>query len=474
MLKNFLQSSFAISFFLLMPIPNVLSSEVELKDKILIENLLSQKIITFDDLGIIITQNNLELKSLEELVSSASYNLSSKISKRYPSIDLSANGLPQYLYGKNYSNSSTDTKTSQLKLSPSINIRWDLIDPQRGLEISSAKDNYEIAKNNYNIKRNDLIQEARLRFHKYQQATENAENAYTAVELSNISLKDAEKKLEVGIGTKFDVLEAQSQLARDKQNLEEQLIAKEIKLISLKEILNLNLTEPLTIKNKQKLIGFWNYPLDKNINHGIQNSLSLKNIKLQKSIKQNQAKTFKNANLPFIYISNTLSSSVTKGSALTGTIDPDAYTSGYTNKISLNFSWNIFTGGKNKNSFKAKQSEAKAENYSYLNFENQIKTNISEAYLNLIKNQKKLISTKQEILSSTESLRLARLRYEVGISTLKDVLVRQEELTKANTKRINAIFNYNVNLDKLEKLTFFTKSQECINLETQIKSICNY
>ena len=44
--------------------------------------------------------NNQELKSLQNLVTSASFNLSSQIAKRYPSLDFQANGLPKYVAGK--------------------------------------------------------------------------------------------------------------------------------------------------------------------------------------------------------------------------------------------------------------------------------------------------------------------------------------------------------------------------------------
>ena len=66
-------------------------------------------------------------------------------------------------------------------------------------------------------------------------------------------------------------------------------------------------------------------------------------------------------------------------------------------------------------------------------------------------------------------------QYEVGISTLKDVLEKQKELSNAKSKNINAIYNYNLNLDELERLTFLEKSKECID-EIKIKkeeSICN-
>ena len=91
-------------------------------------------------------------------------------------------------------------------------------------------------------------------------------------------------------------------------------------------------------------------------------------------------------------------------------------------------------------------------------------------------NEQKIISSLKEIESSKESVRLSRLRYEVGISTLKDVLVRQSELSNAKSKNINALYNYNLNLDKLERLTFLEISKNCLKKNNKVKnneSICN-
>ena len=477
MFKQSLKSSIGIYFFLIGTFTSNIASPIDNTLSISSQKLLSEDNIKFEDIPRIIASNNLELKSLQELVTSASYNLTSEISKRYPSLNLNANGLPQYLYGKNY-NDTANTKTSQFKANPSLNLRWDLINPQRGLEINTARKKYEIARNNYEIKKYDLIQEAKSRYHNFHKSYENRQNASVAVDLSLLSLKDAKSKLETGIGTKFDVLEANTQLLRDKQFLEEKKVIEEINKISLKEILNLDFKRELNINSKQKLMGFWNYKLNENINNGLAKSLSLKNINLQGLIKKNQAKIFNSANLPVIYISNNFSSSFSKGSTLTNKIDPEDTQSSYLNTISLNFSWNIFNGGRNINSTKAKNSEYESEKYAYSNLTNILKKNITEAYLTLLKNQTKVISTKQEIKTSKEALRLSRLRYEVGISTLKDVLLRQQELTHARTKNIDAIYNYNINIDKLERLTFLKKSSECLEINTdkknKIYSLCNF
>ena len=453
---------------------NVLSSET----KNYIDNVLEEKSsITFVDYKEIekIILNNQELKSLKNLVDSASFNLSSQIGKRYPSLDLQVNGLPKYVSGKKYISNSDTLKTSQFTANPSLNIKWDLIAPLRETEIKIAKENFKIAENNYEIKKKDLVQEARMRYHKYQKSYQDIENKKFTLDLSNTSLNNAETKLEAGIGTKFEVLEAEAQLSRDKQSLNEKKIEHEINKISLKEILNIK--EDLEINTEQNLIGFWNHRLNKNINEGLGKNLSLKNLILQKFIKKNQANSFLDQNKPIIYISNSFASTFSKGDALSSNINSEKYGSNYTNTISLNLAWNIFNGGQNKNSYKSKIADSAAEEYSYENLKNVLTTNISKAYLNLKLNEEKIISTIKEIESSKESVRLSRLRYDVGISTLKDVLVRQSELSNAKSKNINAIYNYNLNLDELERLTFLEISKKCAdNNNNKIKdkeSICN-
>jgi len=452
---------------------NILSSET----KNYIDNVLEEKAnISFVDYQEIekIILNNQELKSLQNLVDSASFNLSSQIAKRYPSLDFQANGFPQYVAGKKYNSDSPTLKTSQFTANPSLNIKWDVIAPLRGSEIKIAKTNYKIAENNYEIKKKDLIQEARIRYHKYQKSYQDIQNKKFTLVLSNTSLNNAKAKLDSGIGTKFEVLEAEAQLARDKQSLNEKKIEHEINKISLKEILNIK--GDFESNKEQNLIGFWNHKLNKNINEGLEKNLSLKNLILQKSIKNSQADSFLARNKPNIYISNTLSSTFSKGESLTTNIDSEKSGSNYTNTISLNFAWNIFDGGQNRNSYKSKIEDAEAEKYAYENLKNVLTSSISKAYLNLKLNEEKIISSLKDIESSKESVRLSRLRYNVGISTLKDVLVRQSELSNAKSKNINAIYNYNLNIDELERLTFLDISKNCLGSNNNIKDkepICN-
>ena len=283
--------------------------------------------------------------------------------------------------------------------------------------------------------------------------------------------------MEAGVGSKLDVLEATAQLARDDQFLEEK---KEDFLkheLSLKEILNLK--KDFEIEKKHRLIGYWNHTLKSSLKNGLEKSFTLKNIKFQKSLKVNESNILLNDNKPFIYISNTFSSSFAKGSELSPTIDLDEKESSYSNIIGLNLSWNIFDGGESKNSAKSKFAESEAEELKSTNLTNILKKDIIDSYSKYRLSKKRLLSSKKEFDATKESLNLSRLRYESGITNLRELINIQKDLAKSRENKISAITNYNLTLDNLERLTGLKMSANCfennalLNKE-YLNTICNF
>ena len=202
----------------------------------------------------------------------------------------------------------------------------------------------KIAENNYEIKK-DLIQEAKKRFHKYQKSYQDVQNKKFTLDLSLTSLNNAKAKLDAGIGTKFEVLEAEAQLSRDKQSLNEKKIEHEINKISLQEILNIN--SDFDINNDQNLTGFWNHKLNKNISEGLNKNLSLKTYFFRNLSKTTKHRVFC-CRTGQIFISAIHSQVHFPEATLSTNIDSEKSGSNYTNTISLNFGWNIFNGGQNK------------------------------------------------------------------------------------------------------------------------------
>ena len=221
MFRRFINPILVFPLWLVINSQEALLSKTSSNIEEVIQEKGNQIFLNYSEIDKIVLKNNQELKALENLVYSSTFNLSSKIAKKYPSLDLQASGLPKYVAGKNYTSASSTTKTSQFSVNPSLNIKLDLIDPLRGSEIKIAKDNYLISKNNYEIKKKDLLQEAKSRYHKLQKSYKDVENKKFSLDLSTTSLRDAQSKFDAGIGTKFEVIEADAQLSRDKQLLNE-------------------------------------------------------------------------------------------------------------------------------------------------------------------------------------------------------------------------------------------------------------
>ena len=96
----------------------------------------NQIFIEFSQIENLLKKNE-ELESLEKLIQEAKYNLKSAVADRYPTLDLIASGLTQYVSGKKYT-PSFNTESSQWSNSPSLVLNWDIIDPERAPTISSV------------------------------------------------------------------------------------------------------------------------------------------------------------------------------------------------------------------------------------------------------------------------------------------------------------------------------------------------
>ncbi len=166
------------------------------------------KKINLDQLETILINNNRTIKIYLEKINQAKSILKSSLSSWYPTLNLTANGIPQYFESNNYNESSfiQDTSSKQWSSSISAQIQWDLINPARVPEIASARDSFEKSKYSYSIVLKDLKLEAKKRYFNLQKANEEIEVAKKSIESSTLGLKDAEIRFESGIGTKLEVL----------------------------------------------------------------------------------------------------------------------------------------------------------------------------------------------------------------------------------------------------------------------------
>jgi len=419
--------------------------------------------IKLEQLENILVNNNPTLKINLEKIDQAKSLLKNSLSFWYPTLNLTANGLPQYFESNNYNQSSSiaDTSSKQWSSSISAQIQWDLINPARIPEIAAAKDGLEKAKYSYSISIKDLKLEAKKRYFNLQKANEEIEVAKKSVESSTLGLNDAEIRYESGIGTKLEILEAKTQLARDQQLLNTKIGEQKIGQRALAEILNLPEDVTPLIGSKTKLIGVWDTTLEESIIGAYRMREELNNILLDISISNNDANSALAAGQPKLSIVNTFTSTFNKGELNKISPNTNNESSSFSNTIGLNASWYIFDGGKSKSLYKLNKSKSKEAKLNFAKKRAQIRKEVEEVFFKLESAKLNISASYSEVLSARESLRLAKLRYKSGIATQREVVNNQRDFTDSKVRYIVAVTNYNVLIADLSRQTGIDNLKPC-------------
>ena len=197
--------------------------------------------LTLNDVVQIAEVNSPSLKAVASQVDQARFSLRAAISAWYPTVDLSANGLPSYLKSFNYRNpdflpgiaAEPETYDRERRADVSVSVRWDIIDPARVPQIASQRDAYERARASYLIALRDLRLQTASSYFELQEADEGVRIGQASVRASLVSLRDARARFNAGVNTKLEVLEAETQLARDRNLLTDRLASQDLARRSL-------------------------------------------------------------------------------------------------------------------------------------------------------------------------------------------------------------------------------------------------
>ena len=100
-----------------------------------------------------------------------------------------------------------------------MRVAWNLIDPARVPQIAAARDTYERSRASYAIALRDLRLRTATAYFTLQEADEGVRIGQASVHASLVSLRDARARFNAGVNTKLEVLEAETQLARDRNLL---------------------------------------------------------------------------------------------------------------------------------------------------------------------------------------------------------------------------------------------------------------
>ncbi|MEH2270209.1 MAG: TolC family protein [Nostoc sp.] len=279
-------------------------------------------------------------------------------------------------------------------------------------------------------------------YYNLQQADEQVRIAQSAVQNSEASLRDAEALERAGVGTRFDVLRSQVNLANAQQDLtnarSQQTISRRqlATRISLPQGINISAADPV------QLAGLWNPTLEQSIVLAYQNRPELQQQLAQRNISEQQRRQALAELGPQVSL-------VASYDILDQFNDNVSATDGYS--LGVRATLNLYDGGAARaRAAQSKVNIAIAET-QFAEQRNQIRFQVEQAYSTQLSSLENVQTSNTALEQAREALRLARLRFQAGVGTQTDVINSENDLTRAEGNRVTAILDYNRALAQLQR-----------------------
>lgn len=274
------------------------------------------------------------------------------------------------------------------------------------------------------------------------------QNAVEQIRINNAFLEEATENLrtteirqQVGVGTRFDVLRSEVQVANARQNLVQ---ARNQRLIAQRQLARrLNLPPSLDVATTPVAVeGSWPLSLEESIVQAFQNRAELEQQLVQREVSQDRQTAALAALGPQVslFANYSLSNTLTRS---TGT--RDSYS------VGARVSWTLFDGGVAAAQGDQQALNAEIAESQFADTRNTVRFEVEQAYYTLQSNQENINTAEIAVEQAREALRLAQLRRDAGVGTQLDVLSALSDLTEAEGNRISAILGYNRALVSLHR-----------------------
>ena len=431
--------------------------------------------LSLDQVEILAEVNNPDLKAIASQVEQAQSNLRAKIALWYPQLGFNTSSFPIYTSGRQFSGGATGsnqpigtTLDSIWRMQAALQASWSLIDPTRTPQIAIARDQFEKAKNQYLIGLRDLRLQASLAYFDLQTADNQVQIGQEGVRASLVSLRDARARFQAGVATKLEVLEAETQLARDQQLLTTALLSgtpaqpgQATARRALAALLDLPQDVTPTAADPARVIGTWLPSLQESIVASFAFREELDQILLDISIANSSANVELGRVQPLLKIVNNFGFGRSYGYEFSPSVVPSITGWNVDNAVGLNLNWTIYDGGSAQANYRGQKQKAQENRFLFAQRRNTIRADVERSFYELDKNNRNILTTSREVISTRESLRLARLRFQAGVTTQREVVDTQRDLTQAEVRYSNAISDYNRALVELRRRTGLDQIATC-------------
>ncbi|MEQ9360050.1 MAG: TolC family protein [Coleofasciculus chthonoplastes F3-SA18-01] len=279
-------------------------------------------------------------------------------------------------------------------------------------------------------------------YYNLQQADAEVEISQAAVNDAARSLRDAQLLEQAGLGTRFEVLQAQVELANNNQALTNAISQQRIARRQIAQLLSLDQQVGISAADPINVAGDWELSLEESIILALKNRAELEQQLAQRNIDEQQQRIALAANKPQVNLFAQYNISAQLD-------DSDGPTDGLT--LGARLQWDFFDGGAAKARARQAEADVAIAESNFASERDQIRLEVEQAFFQLKASQENIQTASFALEQAQESLRLARLRFGAGVGTQTDVINQQTALTRSRVNLLTAILDYNRALATLQR-----------------------
>ena len=337
----------------------------------------------------------------------------------------------------------TSTSSASFDFNGNLGINYDIFTGGfRGASIRAAEK--QLRSEELDLER--IVEETRLEtasdYYELQNNDAQVEIQEAAVEDAQQTLQDAQLLERAGLGTRFDVLRAEVELAQAEQNRTTAVANQNIARRQLAETLSVSHSTQLTTADAIEEAGVWELELPETIVQAFKNRAELEQFLLQREINQEQRTIALSATRPQL----SASADYTVNDDFEDNFDIDDNYS-----VGLNLQWRLFDGGAARAAANQAETDEEIAETQFADQRNQIRFAVEQAFFQLESNQNNIETARRSVELAEESLRLARLRFQAGVGTQTDVIEAQTSLTTERGNLLSSITDYNQSFADLNR-----------------------
>ena len=338
------------------------------------------------------------------------------------------------------------------------------------------KHNYKAAKHGVGLVTNDILMETAKAYYKLAGDEVKLQIKIKTVETAEALLLINKDLYANGVNTMLEVLQAKTQLSKDRQQLIKEQIARREAAVHLAEIINEDSGTDLTLGNPQiKKIRL----VDKSLTIkdllriAVDNRPELRRYEELRLAALEAIKVAKAPLLPAIAVTGSTVGTFARITSSSQAQQTPFSTSGGASAGSVSGASGLPTGGTGSSGARHKagralfllgvdmqwqlgglgltqaaqvesaRAEARKRQLQFMRELNFVYKSVRDSYLNIITAENLIIETTSTVESSKEQLRIAKDRLENGVGTNLDVITAQRDYTSALIDKADAVIQFN-------------------------------